>query len=197
MSKRTMCAALVLLAVPSPGAAQQPAAWVVSASTGQTWFGTAATGEATDFGPSPGLTVSLGVTRRFDRWEASLGADNRPSVLRASDSISVLQISSLSFGRTGLTLTLGRMLARAGSASVIAGGGVRVDGWTLPEDEHRWRAGAEAYAALRFDTGAMVFENRASLGLSGSPFDAADLPEGYRRHTLTWMQVGVGVRVGL
>lgn len=197
MSKRAMCAALVLLAAPGIGAAQQPRAWVVSGSVAQEWFSSAATGEATDFGPSSGLAVSLGVTRRLDRWEASLVADSRPSVLRASDSESVLQLSSLSFGRTGLALTVGRTFQGAGSASIVAGAGLRVDGWTLPEDEHRWRAGAEAHAALRFEVGRVTLENRMTLGMSGSPFDAADLPDGYTRHRLAWMQVGVGVRVGL
>ncbi|HET8632573.1 MAG TPA: hypothetical protein VFL88_00385 [Gemmatimonadales bacterium] len=197
MSKRTMCAALLLLAVPGIGTAQQPGGWAVTGSVGQTWFSKAATGESTDFGPSPGLAVSLGVTRRFAGWEASLEADTRPSALRASDSVSVLEISALSFGRTGLTLGLGRTLALAGSASVITGAGLRLDGWTLPEDEHRWRAGAEAHGALRFGLGAVTLENRLTVGMSGSPFDAADLPDGYRRHALTWMQVGMGVRVEL
>ncbi|HET7604354.1 MAG TPA: hypothetical protein VFK36_15120 [Gemmatimonadales bacterium] len=197
MSKRTMCAALLLLAVPGIGAAQQPRGWVVSGSAGQAWFSEAATGEATDFRPSPGLTVSLGVTRRFAKWEVSLMADTRPSVLRASDSVSVIQLSSLSFGRTGLTLTLGRTLARTGSASVVAGAGMRLDGWTLPEDGHRWRAGAEAHGAVRLGLGAVTVENRLTLGLSGSPFDAADLPDGYERRVLRWMEVDIGLRVGL
>ncbi|HET7109319.1 MAG TPA: hypothetical protein VFI41_00490 [Gemmatimonadales bacterium] len=198
MNKRaSVCAALFLLAAPKSGAAQQAAGWAISGSVAQTWFSHAATGESTDFGPSPGLTVGVGFTRHFAKWEASLVADNAPSVLRASDSVSVLQISALSFGRTGLAFLLGRTLSRAGSASVIAGAGVRLDAWSLPEEEHRWRAGGEVHAALRFDAGALAIENRLTVGLSGSPFDAADLPGGYRRETLKWMEVGLGVRVGL
>lgn len=198
MSKcASLCAALLLLTVPGIGAAQQAGGWVVSGSVGQAWFSKAATGEGTDFGPSPGLAVNMGVTRRFARWEASLTAETRPSVLRASDSVSVLQISALDFGRTGLTLALGRTLSRTGAMAVVAGAGVRLDAWTLPEDERRWRAGAETHAALRFDAGAIVLENRLTLGISGSPFVTADLPDGYRRTALTWMELGVGVRVGL
>jgi hypothetical protein len=50
---------------------------------------------------------------------------------------------------------------------------------------------------LRFDAGALAIENRLTIGLSGSPFDTADLPDGYRRNSLKWMEVGVGVRLGL
>jgi hypothetical protein len=143
------------------------------------------------------MALNLGITRHFDRWEASLLADSRPSVVRASDSVSVLQLSSLSFGRTGLTLALGRTLTCAGAGSVIAGAGLRLDGWTLPENEHRWRTGAEAHAALRYDLGPLSLENRLTLGISGSPFDASDLPDGYERRMLKWMEVAIGVRVGL
>ena len=199
MSKRAIvCAALFLLAVPKSGAAQQATGgWDISGSVAQAWFSNAATGESTDFGPSPSLMVRLGVTRRFAKWEISFVADNTPSVLRASDSVSVLQISALSFGRTGLAFLLGRTLSHAGSASVVAGAGLRLDTWSLPEEEHRSRAGGEVHAALRFDAGALAVENRLTIGLSGSPFDAADLPDGYRRNSLKWMEVGVGVRLGL
>lgn len=197
MSKRALCAALLLLAVPGIGAAQQPRGWFVTGSVAQSWFGKAATGEATDFGPSPGLAVSLEMTRQFGSWEASLAVDSRPSVLRASDTESDLRLSSLSFGRTGLAVAVGRQLSRVGSASVVASAGIRLDGWTLPEDQNRWRPGVEARAALRFGVGAVTLENRLAVGMSGSPFDAADLPNGYQRHGLMWMQMGIGVRVGL
>lgn len=197
MSKRAVCAALLLLAVPGIGTAQQPGKWAITGLVAQSWFSRAATGEATTFGPSPGLAASLGVSRRLGSWEASLSAESRPSVLRAADSVSVLELSALSFGRSGLAFSLARTVSHAGPASVIAGAGLRMDGWTLPEDEQRWRAGGELHAALRFDAGAVVLENRLTLGLSGSPFDAADLPDGYTRHTLRWMEVGLGVRVGL
>jgi hypothetical protein len=197
MSMRAMCAALLLLAVPGTGAAQQPRRWVVTGSVAQSWFGKTATGEATDFGPSPGLAVSLGVARHLGAWEVSLAADSRPSVLRASDSVSDLQLSSLSFGRTGLALTLGRQLARTASASVFAGAGLRLDGWTLPEDVLHWRAGTEAHLALRFGSGSVSLEDRVTIGISASPFDTADLPEGYERSALRWMSVEIGLRVGL
>jgi hypothetical protein len=195
--RASVCAALFLLAVPRSGAAQQGAGWSISGSVGQAWFSSAASGESTDFGPSPGLTAGLGVTRRSARGELSLMPDNTPTVLRASDSVSVLQLSALSFGRTGLALSVARNLLRPGQVSAIAGAGLRMDGWTLPEEEHRWRAGVGVHAALRFDAGGLVIENRLAFGLSGSPFDPADLPDGYRRKSLKWMEVGLGVRVGL
>ncbi len=198
MSMRTyLCAILTLLAVPISGSAQQPGAWRITGSAEQTWFGPAAENDGTRFAPSSGFGLGLGISRSQSQWEMRLDLESRPSVLRASDSASVVQIASVSFGRSSAVLGAARVVAHVGRAAVVAGAGLRADLWTLSEADNRLRLGGEMRTGLRFDAGPFLVENSVRAGLSASPLDAGDLPEGYRRRALRWIGVGMTVSVGL
>lgn len=198
MSIRTyLCAILMLLAVPKSGMAQQPGPWRITGTAGQTWFGPAAESDGTRFAPSSGFGLGFGVSRTQSQWEIGLALESRPSVLRASDTASVVQIASVSFRRSSAVLGAARMVGHAGKAAFIAGAGLRADMWTLSEADNRLRLGGEMRLGLRLDAGPFLVENSVQAGMSASPLDADDLPEGYRKRTLRWIGVGMTVSVGL
>lgn len=198
MSMRTyLCAILLLLAVPMSGSAQQPGAWRITGSAGQTWFGPAAESDGTRFAPSSGFGLGLGISRTLSQWEMGLDLESRPSVLRASDTASVIQIASVSFGRSSAVLGAARVVGYVGRAAFIAGAGLRTDLWTLSEADNRLRLGGEMRVGLRLDAGPFRVENSVRAGMSASPLDAGDLPEGYRKRALRWISVGMAVSFGL
>lgn len=197
MPRASLGACLMLLAVPVTGAAQQPGGWRLTASTAQTWFGAAAENDATRFGPSPGLGMDLGIIRQLRQWEVGLELGVQPAVLRAADSASVIEIPSVSFGRSGAALVVARTIAHVGRAAVVGGGGLRADAWTLTAEETRFRLGGELRLGIRLDAGFFRIDNVVSAGRSASPFERADLPEGYRKRPLRWISAGMVVSVGL
>ena len=197
MIPRTLtCAIALLAAVPLRGAAQQ-GRWRADFSLGQVWFGSAAEDGGTSFRPSPGLMTSVGVTRTAGRWEFTLAADHRPSVLRAADSSTVIEVPGAGMRRIGLAFGAGRQLARWGSAQFAAHARFRADVWSLSESDNRFRPGGELQMAMRLDAGPFALTNALTAGLSASPLADSDLPEGYRRQRLTWFTLGTSLSFGL
>ena len=190
------CALVLLAAVPLRGAAQQ-AGWRADVSLGQLRFGSAAQDGSTRFQPSPGLVTSLGVTRAAGRWEFTFAADHRPSVLRAADSTTVIEVPGAGMRRVGLVLGAGRRVARWGTAAFVAGARLRADVWSLSESDNRFRPGGELQMGMRLDAGPFALTNALTAGMSASPLTDGDLPEGYRRHRLTWLVLSAGVSFGL
>lgn len=196
-ARASMRAFLMLLAAPIPGAAQQPGHWHLTATVAQSWPTAAADNGATHFGPSPGLAVGFGVSRDIGRWQAGLAIETRPSVLRAADSATIVEIPSVTFGRTGAVLSVSRVFAHLGRAAVVGGAGLRADRWSATAETDRWRLGGLAQLGLQFDAGPLRIENGLRVGLTRSPFEADELPDGYRRTALRWVELAVGVSLGL
>jgi hypothetical protein len=195
MTRRTTWCLATLLAVPGIGAAQQPApAWRFGLGAAQTWFSAAAVSVSdTRFSPSPGITVGAEVARQFGPWQLLAGADNRPAVLRAADSATVIEVRGVPLSRAGLRLGAGRELRLGHGVQLNVTGILRGDLWSLADDEQRFRPGGEFGLALHLNAGRLRIEQRVTAGLSASPFTARDLPEGYERRMLRWVGVGIGV----
>ncbi len=186
--------AVLLLALPSAGRAQEHGWWTTGA-IGQTWFSPAAHRDGTSFGPGPGLGADVGVRRSAGSLEFGLAVEVQPSALRASDSASAVQLSAVPFSRTGVVLSLAHPVHRTGGATLLLDLAVRGDIWTLSSASRRTRLGAGAGIALRFGTGPLRFENRLTSGISQSVFSGDDLAEGYRRTAMAWVRMEMGVLI--
>lgn len=197
ITRASLRACLVLLAAPVSGAAQQPGHWHLTATVAQNWPTSAADNGATHFGPSPGLALGFGVSRDIARWQAGLAIETRSSTLRAADSGTIVEIPSATFARAGAVLSVSRAFAHLGRAAVVGGAGLRADRWSATGAADRWRLGGLAQLGLQYDAGPLRIENGLRVGLSRSPFEADDLPEGYRRTAMRWVELAVGASLGL
>jgi hypothetical protein len=202
---RLRLAVALLVLVPASAPAQGPAlpsGWTFTLGAdglrfGRTALDTAVAEErAADLRPSRRVNLRATVARSFGRWRAQLEAGwagGGPEVNNAAVSArdKTLDLSRLRFGAL-----LERRASALGAGELALALGPTLDLWRAAGD-NRVRFGLEGQVAVRVPLGPVALENRVTAGLSGDPLDQEDLGEGFERHGLRWLAVGLGLRVGL
>lgn len=191
-----------MCALAAPAAAQHSGGtWSLTTSVSLTGFRGAAVdkvdgGEFT-IRPSQGIAAGFGVTRRLGAWAVSFGVSQLSTEVEAMSSEVAVRERTQSLDRVRLALTGGRRLIRIGSGTVEARGSGVLDTWSVAGEDERTVAGGEAAVALQLPVGRVTVENVLGLGWTAGPFQASELPAGYRRLALRAVTAGVGLRLRL
>jgi len=181
----------------------QSAGWRVSAGAGQSWFGGGAsdtTGAGLSFRPTPSVAWGLGVDHAMGKVRVGVGFTTLTADLQLSGSGVQIVSEETRLRQYELALLVNVPLLRVGGlgAAFSLAAGPTLDVWTVTDMDSRTRAGA--LAALLFaapiSPGWTLLASAAGA-LSGSPFNASELPAEFEPSTLLSGRIGLGLRYGL
>jgi len=181
--------------------AQEPG-WRLTAGASHAWFGggaTDTTGAGLSFGPTPSVSWSLGADHPVGGVRLGLQLSYFSASLQISGAGVRLVSEDTHLREVQLAALVSVPLLRVGAsgAGLTLAAGPTVDFWSITDADNRTRGGA--IAALLF--GAPIAPHWTLLAtaagtVSGSPFDAAELPVEFEPTTLLGGRVGLGVRYG-
>jgi hypothetical protein len=181
--------------------AQEPG-WRLTGGATHAWFGggaTDTTGSGLSFGPTSSLAWSLGADHPVGRVRVGLQLSYFTASLQISGSGVRIVSENTDFSEVQLAALVSLPLLRVGAsgAGFTLALGPTVDFWSITDTDGRTRGGA--IAALLF--GAPIAPRWTLLALaagtlSGSPFNASELPVEFEPSTLLGGRVGLGVRYG-
>lgn len=192
----------LLLAAPLT-AQQEGHAWSLSLSLARDVFAGASAdtltipGVSVEVSPSPRLAFEAGLARRSGLWRLELSAGYAAGPLRAKSDDFLLDDRRGDVKRYRGALTLRRRLATLGAGELALSAGPTLDHWDSPGIGSRTVAGGRGGVVLAFSLGGVVWENRVTYAVSGSPFQKRDLPQGATVSALRTVGVGVALRFGL
>lgn len=194
---RVVLALLAISSIPAPCLAQHR--WTLGVTLHATSFRGAATAEDEEVFVRPGGGNAIGVelSRRLGSWDASLVTDYLGSQIEAVSDGVVVRASGAAFDRGRAGLIISRAVARFGAAEIVAGAGPVLNWWAADGEGDRTAAGGEVWVALRLGAGRITLDNGLAFAFAPSPFDAADLPPGFRLRTLRSLAFTARVRYGL
>ncbi len=204
------------LAVTTPAPAQnvppsRGGGWRLGLTIGTSTFNGAAAGQdeagaALVFRPYRPTMVGLGLTYERDRARLALLAKyGQPGlgfrgVQDPGDAAGLLIVVENAFHLASLTASAGTRIATLrGGPALRSSIGLTLERWSAPGTPTRTLLGPQAGLALEFAlTGRLRASLEGELGFTpGSPFQAEDLPEGFRLRS-TWrrtLQAGVSLRL--
>jgi len=190
----------VLGSTPAAGSTQN-GAWAISADVSTVWFGGGAEDPAADItiGPGPATAFGLGVTRVAGSVRLGVRLLRLESGLRLSGEGVTLTAENSGFTLYELAPEVSFRLVQLGSAgsNLRLAGGPTFDLWQLAGVDDRTRAGGRALVALEIPVaGGWIGATWLEGAVSGSVFDANELPSEYERRSLLRGSVGVELRYG-
>jgi hypothetical protein len=181
--------------------AQEPG-WQLTAGATHAWFGggaTDTTGSGLSFGPTSSVAWSLGADHPVGRVRVGLQLSYYTASLQISGAGVRIVSEDTHFRQLQLAALVSLPLLRVGAsgAGFTLAVGPTVDFWSITDADSRTRGGA--IAALLF--GAPIAPGWTLLAaaagtLSGSPFNASELPVEFEPSTLLGGRIGLGVRYG-
>ena len=190
-----------LLALAAPTLAQQPPpTWSVGPSAALVQFSAAAAeggGGTTVARPSRGTSTGIEIGRVTGPIVLILNAEHMATRIELADQAVTVQAHTPTLSRTRLALGARLLVARLGEARLSLGAGPTLDIWSPDGSDARSRTGAAAQLVLAMRAGPVTFENALAGSISASPFEPADLPDGYARRTMRALAVSISARFGL
>ena len=196
MHAPTLTLVALALSVGAPTALS--AQWEVSADIGVARFGGSSRDSAgTRVGPYRPTTLALRVGRGLGRARLALTVLHAKTGLAAEGpSIAVVQYDIGTLWEIAPEASI-RIASLGTGAEVRVDAGPAIDLWNF-DGEHRTRWGGRAGLSLEWPlTRALSGYMRVGGVLTGSVFDAADVPAGVERLATRRVAVAVGLRYGL
>lgn len=199
-SRRSCLIILVLAIGPAHSSSAQASGWSLGVVAGYSDFrGGVRDADGVTIEPSSRLEFGLSVARGFDAWQLEADVKWAPGHFSSRDSTGqTLQIDLLgeSFPQLRLAPLIGRRLAAIGEGRVALLLGPTFDLWHA-DDRLRPRLGGQLRLALEAPVGGLLVQNFVAYSISGSPFDASELPPDVIRSTLQAFSLGVAIRLRL
>ncbi|HEU5051185.1 MAG TPA: hypothetical protein VFU00_12720 [Gemmatimonadales bacterium] len=172
-----------LLLIAAPSFAQQAArreGWSVGLFTSFMHFSAAAVATPERaIGPSRSTAIGASAWRAIGPLRIRLSAEHLSARLEVRNADVTITAAEPSLDRTRLAADALLCLARAGQARVTLGAGPALDLWAPGTDPVRARAGVQGELAIEFHLGGVTVVNAIGGGISASPLERDDLPEGY------------------
>jgi hypothetical protein len=200
---RWTAVALLLLAGTTglaSGVRAQEGRWRVTGGASQAWFGggaTDTTGGGLTFGPTPSVAWSLGADHSLGRVRVGLAFSYLSASLQVSGAgvrIVAEDTQLRQYQMAALASILLLRVSGAGAGLSLAAGPT-VDLWTATDTDSRTRAGALVAAVFAAPIAPRWMLLASAAGsLSGSPFNASELPVEFQPSTLLGGRIGLGVR---
>jgi hypothetical protein len=181
--------------------AQEPG-WQLTGGASHAWFGggaTDTTGSGLSFGPTPSVAWSLGADHPVGRVRLGLQLSCYSASLQISGAGVRIVSEETRLGLVQLAALVSVPLLRIGraGAGLTLAAGPTVDLWSITDTDGRTRGGAIAALLLGAPIAPRWTLLAAAAGtLSGSPFNASELPVEFEPSTLLGGRVGLGVRYG-
>lgn len=191
---------LAWLAVPITTVAAQDGAWQVTATAAQSWFSGGLDDTTTTDGNytlAPRIAWGLTADRALGKVRLGLGVSYVSSHVQVSNDQVTIVEGTLDVSRVGVaalvTVPLARLGSAGGAVSLAAGPALGI--WSLTDQDTRTRFGGIATLQVAAPL-TPSWQLLASIGetVSGSPFNADDLPGFFEATTLWATAVGLGVR---
>jgi hypothetical protein len=150
-----------------------------------------------EIGPAPRLAVDLGLERATGSWGLGVTAGYAGGSLRAKSSGAIFEDRTGGMDRWRVGVLARRRVIQFEHAALFLALSPSLDRWTISGigDHTTWsiRGGM----ILCVPIAGMVLENRALVGVGGSPFGAADLPASAERRRFTSWSFGAGLQLPL
>jgi len=199
-----VCAGVILAGAGGrlPALAAQEPGWRLTGGAAHAWFGggaTDTTGANLSFGSTPAVAWGLGADHAVGRVRLGVQLSYLSGSLRISGSGVSIVAEDTHLREWQLAALVGVPLLHVGAAGagLSVAAGPTIDFWSITDTDSRTRAGA--MAALVF--GAPIAPGWSLLAtaagtISGSPFNADELPVEFEPSTLLGGRIGLGVRYG-
>lgn len=192
----TFVGAMILV----PGLMAQERAWQVSAGASQTWFSggmTDTTSTDLSYTLTPTVTWAVSADRTVGDFRLGIGLSYLSANLRLSGPDVELVDRSLEAREWAVAALVTMPLLRVGNkgAGLSLSAGPALGLWTITGLDSRTTIGGVAtlhFAAPITESWRLVASGGGSV--SGSPFEATDLPAEFEPSTLWGGQVGLGVQ---
>jgi len=183
-----------------PGVAAQEGQWRASLGAGQTWFNggvTDTTNSGVDFTLTPSVTWALAADRQFGHVRLGVQFSYLSANVQATGPGLRLVDPSFYLRQWGVTalVTVPVLRVGTGGAGLSLSAGPALGWWNATDSDSRTTFGG--VAALQFAapiTPGWKLLASAGGSVSGSPFEAGELPVEYIPATLWSGQVGLGVQ---
>ena len=192
---RPRLAFLLLLAAPMPGALA--AQWSIAPEIGIVSFSGSArdTAAGMDLGPTRATTLGFGIAHEDGRLGIALRFRYGASGLGASSGdLTVVQEHAFKLYDVSSVASLGLTTFGTGTALRLEAGPA-VSVWKSKGGERRTRLGANGGLAVLMPLGRRSSATlHAEVGVSGSVFDAADVPAGVERRPAWRRSVALQIR---
>lgn len=191
---------LVVTTSTIPVAAAQEGQWRASLGAGQTWFSggvTDTTNSGIDFTLTPAVSWALAADRQFGHIRLGVQLSYLSANAQATGPALRVVDPNFHLRQWGVTalLTLPVLRAGTGGAGLSLSAGPALGWWNVTDADSRTTFGG--VAALQFAapiTPGWKLLASAGGSVSGSPFEAGELPVEYIPATLWSGQVGLGVQ---
>lgn len=195
-----LCLVLTATAGLAPGVAAQEAGWRVVGGASQVWFGggvTDTTGGGLRVSPTSTVAWSVGADHPVGGVRIGLGVSYLSAMLEVAGSGVRIVAEDTHLRQFEFAALLSVPLLRVGhgGAGFSLAAGPALDIWTATGSSNRTRFGA--LAVLQFAapiTPDLKLLASAAGSVSGSPFEADELPVDFEPSTLRTGRVGFGVR---
>lgn len=194
---------LCLLLAGMGGAPALPAqgSWGLATELGMAFFSSAAVDSGgRSFHPDGRTTSCLRLERRFAAGRAGVGLAllyAPGGIALTSGDVTATQAGVLDLYGIAPELSW-RLVATARGSSLVAHAGPVVEIWSVSGEGDRTRVGGRGALSLEWPiTGRLSGQVRAGVTLTGSPFDAAELPAGFEPRALWRRSVALALRYRL
>ncbi len=191
---------ILVLAMPAASLAGQAGAWHLTATAAQTWFSGGlddTTSTEGSWSLAPKISWGLAADRSVGKIRLGLGVSYVSSNVRVSDDQVTLIEGTIDVRQVGLAALVTVPLLRLGQAgaAVNLSAGPVLGIWSLTDADTRTRIGGTATLQLAAPI-TPSWQLLATLGgsVSGSPFNAADVPDFFETTTLWASEAGFGVQ---
>jgi hypothetical protein len=154
-------------------------------------------GSTAELHPGSRFAGSADLSHRHGLWEFALSLGLSKGNLLAQTEDLALTDRTTATNRWRVGLALGRRVVGVGATEVWLSGGPALDYWQVTTLDGKFSPGVEASLSLRVPLGRFEIENRASFGVSGSPFRRSDLPVTTDTRVLRAFSLGIGARYHL
>jgi hypothetical protein len=142
-------------------------------------------------------SAGLSVRRSAGPVALALSLEFLSTLLQVRDEAVMVEAQAPAVVRSRLGVAAGRQVARLGTGRLTVEGGPTLDVWSSDRSESRSRVGGTLRLVLGVDAGPFALEQSIGAGISASPLEAHELPEGYGRRAMRTIVVSLAARFGL